>query len=248
MPSMTLLQVVQDVMSDCSMDEIDSIEDTVESLQVANIVRGVWQEIQDVNDLNKRAGFFQLDATSTTSPTVLTIPSSVSSIESFEYDRRLLLTDSVLYGKVQYISPTEFFRRSNSLDENDSEVELVSHSSGVTYKVHNDRHPSVFTVYNNKYVLCDAYYSTLDTNLQQSKTRCTGLVEATWSNTDTYVIDLDNSLMLLLCEKSKARVFSRLKKARDADAEKTARRLEIRAHRTKDKLRGGINYPNYGRK
>lgn len=248
MPSMTLLEAVQDVMSDCSMDEVNSISDTVEATQVANIVKNVWQEIQDRRDLPKRASIFQLSATGASTPTVLTMPDDVSFLESFEYDVRESLTDDVEYRIIGYVEPLEFFRRSNGLSEAESDVDLVTHSSGVTYKVYNDKQPSYYTVYNNKYILCDSYFSTLDTNLQSSKTRCLGLVEAQFTVDDTYVIDLDNSLMLYLLEKSKARVFSRLKKQRDLDAESTAKRLEIRARKTSDKLRGGVSYANFGRK
>jgi hypothetical protein len=89
--------------------------------------------------------------------------------------------------------------------------------------------------------------STLDNNLQQSKTKCLGMVESTWSNTDAFTLDLDNNLMLLLIEKSKARVFSRIKQVRDADAEKTTRRLETRAFANKDRLRGNAKFPDFGR-
>lgn len=248
MPSETLLSIVQDVMSDASMDEVDSISDTVDSLQVANIVRGVWQEVIALADMPKHASFGQLDATSTSTPTVLSIPTGVVSLSDVAYDSRSALTDPVNYVTLTYVEPQEFFRRTNGLDEDETEVELVSHSSGVTYKVMNDRNPTFYTVYNNRYILCNAYLNTLDTNLQQAKTRAMMVTEPTFSLTDGYTIDLDITLMSLLKEKSKARVFSRLKQTRDADAERSARRLEIRAQTTKDRLRGGVSYPNYGRK
>lgn len=248
MATATLLEVVQEVMSDLSMDEINAIDDTVDSLQVATIVKGVWTELVSLSDTTRNSTFFRIDATGVSSPTVLTLPNNVQAVNQIDYDSRLELTDPVKYVTLEYVEPADFFRQSNGLDEDDTEVELVTHTSGVKYKVYNDRHPTKFTVYNSNYILCDSYYSALDTNLQQSKTRCLGVVEPTFSLTDDYVIDLDTTMLQLLKEKSKARAFSRLKQIRDADAERSARRLEIRAQAAKDKLRGGFRYPNYSRK
>lgn len=248
MATATLLSIVQDVMSDTSMDEVDSIEDTVDSLQVASIVKGVWLELVSLNDLPRNATFFQINATGTSTPTVLSLPDTVQEVQSIEYDSRSALTDPVKYVNLNYVEPAEFFSRTNGLDEDDTEVELISHSSGVTYKVYNDRHPTYFTIYGGKYVLCDSYLSDLDNNLQQSKTRCLGVLEPAFTMDDAFVIELDTTMLHLLREKSTARVFARLQKMRDADSERAARRLEIRAQNTKDKLRGGLKYPDYGRR
>lgn len=248
MPSITLLNAVKDVLSDTGLDEINSISDNVESLMVANFIKGAYYEILELADVPRTLTFFQLDATNASTPTVLSIPETVVQIQSIEYDKRESLTDPVTYGTIHYVTPAEFFRRSNALDEGETNVELISHSSGVTYKVRNDKHPSVYTVYNNKYVLCDSYYSDLDANLQQSKTRVYGETEPVWSVDDAHTIDLDNHLMQLLLQKAKVRTLSRIKGERDAETERSARRLEIRASTTKDKRRAGVKYPDYGRR
>jgi hypothetical protein len=54
--------------------------------------------------------------------------------------------------------------------------------------------------------------------------------------------------MQLLLQKTKVKVLRLIKQMTDADTERSARRLEIRANTTKDKQRGGQRYPDYGRR
>ena len=47
---MTLLEIVQDILSDMDSDEVNSINDSVESLQVAQIVKTAYYNIVDGKD------------------------------------------------------------------------------------------------------------------------------------------------------------------------------------------------------
>jgi len=48
MPKLTVLDMVQDVLSDMDSDEVSSIDDTVEAMQVAQIIKTAFYEV--IND------------------------------------------------------------------------------------------------------------------------------------------------------------------------------------------------------
>ena len=245
----TLLQVVQDVMSETGYDEVNSIGDTVDADQVANIVRAVYEEIRELSDLPASFTFFQLDATSTSTPTVMTLPDGVQEIKELEYNVQESVSDPDNYKPIPVIPLIEFYRRTNALDDTETNVTTITVAGRTAYKILNDIAPSFCTVYNDKYVLFNAYDSSLETNLQQSKSRCVGFVEDTWSHTDSYQIPLSTQLTRLLIEKSKARVNSSLRQVESPEVSRTARRLEVRAIGTKDRTGSRqIVTPNYGRR
>lgn len=83
---MTLLELVQDILSNLSSDEVNSISDSSEGLQVATIVK------QKYYDIIARAGLvsleqpFQLTASlSQTEPTLMFVPDGVAKIEYIKY-------------------------------------------------------------------------------------------------------------------------------------------------------------------
>lgn len=50
MPKLTLLDIVQDVLSDMDSDEVNSINDSIEALQVAAIAKSTFYNIIDGRD------------------------------------------------------------------------------------------------------------------------------------------------------------------------------------------------------
>ena len=78
MASMTLIQIVQDILSDMDSDEVSSINDSVESLQVAQIVKSTYYNIIDGKDFPFLYELFQLTPTSTVArPTHMSLPDSM---------------------------------------------------------------------------------------------------------------------------------------------------------------------------
>ena len=60
MAQRTLLRLVQDILSSLDSDEVNSISDTPESLQVANIVRTTYEDLVSLLDLPEHFSFFEL--------------------------------------------------------------------------------------------------------------------------------------------------------------------------------------------
>ncbi len=78
----TLLEIVQSVLSSMDSDEINSIDDTVESQQVVEIVKTVYDDIISRSDLNSNKTLFNLiGSTDPSKPTLMTRPEGIDRVD-----------------------------------------------------------------------------------------------------------------------------------------------------------------------
>lgn len=86
MATPTLLSMTQDILSALSSDEVSSISDTVESLQVANIIKNKYYDMVARSDPPKQDQLFQLTASGDSAkPTLMTMPSTVTRVNWIKY-------------------------------------------------------------------------------------------------------------------------------------------------------------------
>ena len=86
MATQTLLNMVQNILSAMSSDEVNSIGDTVESMQVAQIIQNKYYDIVARGDLRLDEQLFQLTPSDVlTSPTLMYLPAGVSRISWMQY-------------------------------------------------------------------------------------------------------------------------------------------------------------------
>ena len=78
---LTLLELVQDIMNDLEGDEIASITETVESTQVAQIVKTCYMEMMANRNWPHMKQLFRCtEAADSTTPTFLTIPTDIKEV------------------------------------------------------------------------------------------------------------------------------------------------------------------------
>lgn len=82
----TLLEMVQDILSNLSSDEVNSISDTTESMQIATIIRQKYYDIINRGDLTKHDQLFQLTASADpTQPVLMFAPDGIGRIDYIKY-------------------------------------------------------------------------------------------------------------------------------------------------------------------
>lgn len=82
----TLLEMDQEILSAMSSDEVNSISDTTESLQVANIIKRKYYDIASRGDLPEHNQLFQLNPSlSNIEPTLMFIPEGIGRVEWVKY-------------------------------------------------------------------------------------------------------------------------------------------------------------------
>lgn len=270
----TLLELTQDVLSSISGDEVASIEDTVESSQVANIIKQVFFDIVTKADLDEHYNLFNLQSTSDSTPTMLTRPDEVEFLEWFKYNARLTpfdgesavgempvgdsrdLTSNVdVWKNVVYKSPQEFMEIIQGFDQEDQYTGSYTYngnsfSSTIYYR--SDKSPDYWTSFDDKYVICDSFDQYVDEYLRTIKTNCFGKISPTWTHSDTFVPDLDIQQFNLLKNEAKAMAWAELRQAAHAKAEKNSRQYWVQMQNDKKSLPNGNTWarslPNYGRR
>ena len=86
MSKQTLLNMTQEILSAMSSDEVNSIGDTSESLQVATILKRKYYDIASRGDLPEHNQLFQLNPSlSGIEPTLMFIPDGIGHVEWIKY-------------------------------------------------------------------------------------------------------------------------------------------------------------------
>lgn len=252
MAKITLLQIVQGILSDADSDNVNSITATVESDQCARVVRDVYLHICDLHDVEYIKTLKKLDATSATTPNVMTIPTGFHSIEFVKYDSKVAATDVQNFQEIHYMEVQPFLEKMHSRNTSDSNVDAVTLSSGLILPVINDRAPQYYTIMDvgSDELVFDAYDSDLETNLQQSKSLAYGTMRPTLSLADASTLDLPEHLEMLVINEARARFFDLYKDGITGEIDRARRRSEVRAQRKRNMIRNtdNDNGPDYGRK
>jgi hypothetical protein len=248
MAKMTLLEMTQDIMSDMDSDEINSINDSVEALQVAQIIKSTYYNIIDGRDYDFLYELFQLDSSGTTSrPSHMKLPENIIDLKYIKYNTRKSTDTKDKYLKIKYLNPEDFMERVDRRDSSKSTVTVVTDTTGISINVINDKAPEYFTSFDDEYLVFDSYDSSVDTTLQNNKTQCHGKRSVTFTLLDTFTPDLPVQMFTYLLAEAKSTAFMTLKQMANAKAEQVSVSQKRRMSQDAWRLKSGIEYPNYGR-
>jgi hypothetical protein len=253
----TLLEMTQQLLYSLDGDEVDSITDTAESMSVAKIIEECYWDLVTQLDLPEHNDFFQLTATSSATPTLMTMPSNVSHLDWIKYD--WIATDETdhRYENVSYLPLRQFLDQALNLSSDDDGVvqfNVTINSETFYFKAHDNREPAFYTSYDDYNVLFDAYNSDEDAYLQASKTMCYGSLIPDFTFSDSFTPDLDAKQFSYLLNEAKAQCWSDLKQQINTRAENKSRQNKIDSQKKKQNVGYPHNqnyyneYPNYGRK
>lgn len=250
----TLLDIVQTVLASMDSDEVNSITDTTESLQIAYIARNVFGRMCASGDLPRHMTTFNLTATGASTPTLMTKPTTVTNVSWVKYDVHDLTNTYPQFREILPIQLSEFLRRMHSLNTNDSNVfsynVVVDGSDTMKIMGLNNVAPRYYTSFDDNTIIFDAYDSSVESNLQSSKTLCFGEMPQQFLLTDSYVPPLNDDQFDLLVNECRSWAHAELKQMANPKAENAARRGWINLQRKKRTvpLDIALGYlPNYGR-
>jgi len=245
----TLLEMVQEILSDMDSDEVNGIGDTVEAEQVATIVKSTYMALMSTRDwphLRKGITISSFGATAT--PTHMSLPEATKEVCFINYNTIGFGESKKDYKEMVWLEPDDFIRRSNTEDSTKSYVQTVTDPSGIELFVRNDRAPRYYTSFNDQDVVFDAFDNTVDTTLQESKIQAQAYIMPGWTMDGSFIPDLPDMAFISLIEEAKAKATFKLKQVADQKAEQESGRQRRWLARKSRRLAGGIKYPNYGRK
>lgn len=236
MTKKTLLAMTQNILNAMDSDEVNSIGDTVESLQVAEVVRETYEYITVGLDIPGRAGIILLDASGDTDlPNYMTVPANVERIEWIRYNGL----------EIEYLAPRAFLEYVAGRGDGD-EVTVVENMN-----IYNDRDPKFYTSFDDDTVVFDAFDITVGSTLMQSKTLCWGQRALAFELTDDFIPLLPTDMFPRLLAEAKAACFVNYKQVSNATEERRARNQKVVNMNSRFKA-GTVKpidrLPDYGRK
>lgn len=249
MPKMTLLDIVSDILNDIDSDPVNSIDDTVEAQQVAQIVKSSYYALMHIRNWKGNRQLLNLIASGDSSlPTHVTLPENLSELSFVNYDTHREGQDRKIYTPIRYLYPDEFLRKQNNLSTEADFVDVIQDPSGVELLIRNDIPPTVWTSFDDKVLVFDSYDKAVDDTIQSSKIQAFGFVTPGWSMVDTFIPVMPEEAFTLLTEEAKSKASVKLRQQADPTAAQEAVRQnrwlagqQWRAHK-------GARSPNYGRK
>lgn len=236
MAKKTLLEMTQNILSAMDSDEANSIGDTIESLQVAEVIRETYEYITVGIDIPGRSGIIMLDAsTDPALPNYMTVPSDVERLEWLRYNGET----------IEYKSPLAFMNYVAGRGTGD-EVTTVANMA-----IYNDRDPMFYTSFDDDTLVFDAFDATEGSTLMQSKTLCWGQRSLSFDMTDEFIPLLPLDMFPRLLAEAKAACFVNFKQVSNSTEERRARNQKVVNMNSRFKA-GTVKpidrLPNYGRK
>ena len=132
MPKLTLLDMTQDILSDMDSDEVNSISDTPDSLQVAGIIKSSFYDMIDSKDSWPHLRtLMALDSATSAKPTHMKLPVDVKALEYVKYNKVKSGETQAKYRDIEYKYPDEFLAMVNNYNSDSDDVDLVTDYSGV---------------------------------------------------------------------------------------------------------------------
>jgi len=249
MAKMSLLEIVTDILNDLDSDEVNSINDTIESQQVAQVVKSCYFEMIANRNWPHLRKLVQLESASDiTKPNYLKLPEGTKELVFFRYD---LFTDTNPKSRLQdikYKEPDSFLRMISGRNDDLDTVDTVIDFSGTKLLITNNLPPTYWTSFDDDYIITDSYDSAVEVTLQKSKTQCMAFIDPIWVHSDEAIPDLPSEAFPALVEEAKSTAFLALKQMANQKAEQKASRQQRWLSRKAWAAKGGIEYPNYGRK
>lgn len=245
MPQMNLLYMTQSIINDMESEPVNSIADTAEAEMVAQTLRDTYYELIEAKDWGRQRKLLTLTETSVTTPTILTLPTTVSKItDPIHYK-----DENEAWRKVYRKEPDKFLEILLGYKSTDSNVvSQTIPNSDLTVYVRNNIQPTWWTSYDDNSIVMDAYKSTVDTYLRQSKLIVWGEVFPAWTAEDTFIPTFPDGMFTYLLAEAKKRCFQNLKQMSPPTVNEQARRGQIRSQTEKAwKQNGQPESPNFGR-
>lgn len=248
MAKMTLLEMTQNILSSMDSDEVNSIFDTIESQQVAEVIKETFYEQFTNIEVAEFRDIIRMTSVSdpTNRPNYLQYATDTTKIEWLKYRGA-----DGKYKTLTFYSPEEFFEKILMNTSTMDNIHTVTDTTGVVYYIKNNKDPEFYTSVNDNLIMTDSYNVAEDTSLQSSKTFAWGTKEQSWTMTDLFIPPIDSNLFPLLLAEAKSVCFINLKQISSAKEEQRARRQRIRMQNDQYKDRAAqhknIEGPNFAR-
>ena len=248
MAKLTVLEMVQDILNDIDGDEVNSISDTVESEQVAQIIKSTFDAIMSNREWAHNKTLTQLTASGNSAlPTHMTFNENVKEILFINYDKAASGETQRQYKEVVYKDITDFLRILNSRNNDETNIDVITDPTNVELLIRNDLHPTYYTSFDDETLVFDSYDNSVENTLTASNTQAMVRQAPTLVLADDTYPDIPAEAFTHLLEEAKSRCAIKLRQVQDVKAEQESKRQSSWLAQKSWTVNGGIKYQNYGR-
>lgn len=249
MAKKTMLQMVQDILSDMDSDEVNAIGDTVESEQVALVIEQTFRNLTGTDVIPEHNELIQLEPLSDPDrPNYMRLPDKVDELTWLKYDIRRQGETRSAHRTIEYQDPEYFLESVMSRNTDDSTILLVQDFSGVLLPIRNERPPSFWTSFDDEHIIFDAFDSAVDTTLQESKTTAWATVRPPFNRFDNdFIPDVDADMYPLFYNEAKLLCFDQFKQTTPSVVAGVAREAKTKWQNDRHRFNIQTQTPDYGR-
>ena len=131
MSKKTLLEIVVEIANDIDTDSINSINDTIEAQQIAEIVRSTYQAIISNRNWPHTKRLIQITPSGDNlKPNIMTIDEKIKELISVYYNKAKQGETRLRYEPVKYIEPDDMLRLMYGLNSDETNVTTVDGGNG----------------------------------------------------------------------------------------------------------------------
>lgn len=237
-------------------DAVNSIYDSVESQQIAAVIRTAYFDMIQRANLPEHSSLINLTASGDSDkPVVMYIPTNIAKVEWIKYDIQDLTDTSVNRRLLTFLPIQEFVRRMDMLDQTATTTGsfnlTTEENNTFTVFYENDVAPAFWTIFDDRTLIFNSFDSAIETTLQANKTMCYARLIIPFIMEDTFIPDLDEDQFQLLFNEAKSLAWLELKQTQHPKAELNARRGWSRNQKIKQRARQLSDFdqlPHFGRK
>jgi uncharacterized protein with NAD-binding domain and iron-sulfur cluster len=230
-------------------DFVNSIDDTEESMQVAQIVRSTYNAMMSNRNWAHTRHPIQLVPTANLAqPTHVTVPDKIKELYFINYNIAKAGDEQVSFVPMKWKEPDEFLQLTNYYNTSEDNVTTVVDDSGVSFQIMNDTAPSFYTSFDDRTLVFNSYDSAVESNITANRMQSMAYMMPDFIVQNSAIPNLPDDAFALLVESAKSKASWKLRQVADPAAQAEAKRQTKWLARNHRRVNKGIKYPNYGRK
>lgn len=240
MAKLTLLTMVQKILSSMDSDDVNSISDTEEAIQLTDVIEDTYFHLMSQKDWPHLKQTCTLESLSdATRPNYLRVPDLVSEIMDIKYNTTKAGDASESIATIRYKDPMEFTDMTLTRSTANVEVQKIFTLNNTPLFIYNERDPLWWTSFDDEHIVFDAWDSAEEATLSGAKCFVHCIKSPVFDkNTDTFIPDLPEELFpTLLAESKRAAHLYHKQSDSPVDAKRALQgihRMREKAWRTND--------------
>lgn len=246
---LTVLEIVQIVLNDLNGDAVNSISDTEESEEVAKHLQSVYRNMVSHTEWpHTRRAVTLVPFSDDNYPTHMRVAENYKRLCFINYNVSKVGVDRKVYQEVKYLEPDHFLRKLNSRDSTSLHVNTIIDPSGIELFITDNSAPNYFTSFDDVVLVFDSFDKMVDSTLQESKVQAQAYIIPEFRLEDSFIPDCPAEAFSYLVEETISRCQFKMRQIQDIKSEAESQKQSRWLSQSNFVVRGGIKFPNFGKR